>query len=103
MRTGRRAELATGAFLRVDDDQPVVALVNRTHGAVGDTRGVVTMMAHLRQVGDLDLGHLATNQLGETDPELPGIRLRLGIGGPIVADMLVFAGNLAAVAAVAER
>ena len=38
----------------------------------------------------------------ELQPELPGVRLGPGIGRPVIAHMLVFAGYLAAVAAIAD-
>ena len=60
------------------------------------------MVAHLGQVAYLDLGHLAPNGFGKTDPELAGIGLGFGVGAPVVAHMFVLAGDLAAVAAVAD-
>jgi hypothetical protein len=40
--------------------------------------------------------------LGKPHPELSRIRLGLGVGGPIIADMFILAGNLAAVASIAD-
>jgi len=40
--------------------------------------------------------------LGLPHPELTGVRLGLGVGSPVVADMLVLAGNLAVVTPVAD-
>jgi hypothetical protein len=46
------------------------------------------------------LGHGTPDMLGQPHPELAGIRLGLGIRSPVVAHMLIFAGNLTTVAAV---
>ena len=48
----------------------------------------------------LDLGHRAADVLVQFQPELAGVGLGLGDRRPIVANMLVLAGNLATVAAV---
>jgi len=53
-------------------------------------------------VGDLDLGYGAPDELVLLEPELAGVGLWFGIGSPVVADMLVLAGYLAAVTAVAD-
>ena len=55
----------------------------------------------MRAVGHLDLGHRAPHPLGELDPELADVGLGLGDGGPVVGHVLVFADDLAVVAAVA--
>jgi hypothetical protein len=40
--------------------------------------------------------------LGLPHPELPRVGLGLGNGSPVVADMLILAGNLAAVATITD-
>jgi hypothetical protein len=50
----------------------------------------------------LYFGHGAPDMFGLPQPELAGIRLGLGVRRPVVADMLVLTGYLAAVAAVAD-
>jgi hypothetical protein len=51
----------------------------------------------------LDLGDGASDKLIEFHPELAGIRLGFGIGGPVIGDMLILAGNLAVVATITDR
>jgi len=53
-------------------------------------------------VRDLDLGYGTPDELVLLEPELSGVGLWFGIRGPVVADMFVLAGDLAAVAAVAD-
>ena len=59
------------------------------------------MHAQMRTVGHLHLGHRAAHPLGELDPELADLRLGFGDGGPVVGHVLVFADDLAVMAAVA--
>jgi hypothetical protein len=58
--------------------------------------------AENRNVVHLDLGHGSPDELVLFQPELPGVWLRLGIGCPVIADMLVLAGNLAALTSVTD-
>jgi len=59
--------------------------------------------ADVMHVGQLDLGHLPSDNVFVAHPELPGVRLRLGDGGPVIAYVLILAGDLAVVASVALR
>ena len=59
------------------------------------------MVAEAGEVVDAHLGDRAHHLLLHTKPELADLRLRLGIRAPVVAHMLVLAGDLAVVAAVA--
>jgi hypothetical protein len=61
---------------------------------------MVAMIAEKGHVRDPDVGDMAANLFRQANPELAGIRLRFGIGCPVVCYMLVFAGDLATVAAV---
>ena len=94
---------APRAGFRVDDHQAIVPLVNRAFDLAGvKADRFVAVVAEHRDIVDFDLGDGAPYVLTEFQPELPGLRLGLGIGGPIVAAVLVLAGNLAAVAPVAD-
>jgi hypothetical protein len=103
MRAGIDAQLAAGAFYRVDDHQTIGALINCLRLAVGDAWSVVAVMAHLWDIADADMRYVTVYRFLHAEPELTGIWLGFGIGGPVVADMFVFTGNLTAVAAVAYR
>src|SRR5665647_84197 len=96
------AELIAAALVGVDDHGPVVALVDRLDVASGDARRLVAVLADAVHVRDIDLGHLAAHVVVDPVPELPRVGLRLGDGRPVVADVLVLAGHLAVVAAVAD-
>ena len=60
------------------------------------------MVAQDGIVGYLDPGHLASDVLGQFQPELSGLRLGFGIRSPVIGHMLILAGDLAVVAAVAD-
>ena len=90
-----------GAFFRVDDDDAVVALVDGAGLAGQDAGGVIAVLADIVHVSDSDLGHGALDDIGDLHPEVAGIGLGFGDRGPVVADVLVLAGDLAVVAAVA--
>ena len=89
-----------GRLLGIDDDQPVIALVDGV-GRCLDAGSVVAVLAERRLVGDAHAGHSPARRLLHADPEVPGLRLRPGDRAPVVVDVLVFAGDLAVVAAVA--
>ena len=92
---------AAGAFIGVDDDDAVVPLVDSFGFTGGYTGGFVTVLAHVVHVADSHLGHGSLNDVGNLHPELAGIGLWLGDGRPVIADVLVLAGDLTVVAAVA--
>jgi hypothetical protein len=60
------------------------------------------MHAQDGKVVHLDLGHGSPDILIQLQPELAGVRLGLGVRGPVVGDMLIFAGDLAAVTSIAD-
>jgi hypothetical protein len=60
------------------------------------------MLAEDRIIGHFDAGHLASDGLCHLQPELTDLGLRFGIRGPIIGTMLIFTGNLAVIAAVAN-
>jgi hypothetical protein len=55
-----------------------------------------------RHVVHLHLGRRTADKLVHLHPELSGIRLWLGVRSSVVANMLVFSGDLAGVATVAD-
>ena len=100
---GVHAVAAAGALLRVDDDQAVFALVDGSlYRARLHAGSLVAVHAQVGPIGHLDLGHRAAHALVELHPELPDLGLRFSDGGPVVAAVLVFAGELAGIAAVAD-
>jgi len=99
--TGIQTLPGAGAFLRIDNDDAVIPLVDGTCLAGGDAWCFVAMLADVVHISDPDLGYGALNDIGDLHPELAGIRLRFGDGSPVIGNMLVFAGDLAVVAAVA--
>jgi hypothetical protein len=90
-----------GALFRVDDDDAVLSLVDGTCLTRRDAWCIVAMLANVMHIPDSDLGHCALDDVGDLHPELAGIRLRLGDRSPVIANVLVLAGNLAVVAAIA--
>ena len=84
----------------VDQDQTVFTLVDLAVLGSLHTNGVLAVAAGLVHVVHADLGHGALNGLGGLPPEVTGVGLGLSVGHPIVGNMLVLAGELAAVAAV---
>jgi hypothetical protein len=97
---GIDTELAAVAFSRVDLDQSVFPLADRFMGASRDAGSVITVLAHRGLVGHLDLGDRPMDNLIELVPELARHLHRLGIGHPVVADVLVLTGNLATVTSI---
>jgi hypothetical protein len=69
------AQLTTDTFFRIDDDQSVCTLVDCLCLALLNTGGVVTMVAEVRGIGNLDMGDMAANHFSQPDPELTGVRL----------------------------
>jgi hypothetical protein len=95
--------LTASAFYRVQDYQTIFSLIkssfNRTRF---HARSIVTMLAQYRHIMHLDLGHCSSNKLILFQPELPGVRLRLGVWGPIIRHVFIFAGNLTAITSIAD-
>ena len=88
-RTGINTVLAPGALYRVDDDQAVIPLVKGSLDGTGrHAGGFITVHAEQRTVVHLYLGHCAPDVLVLLQPELSSIRLRLGIGRPVVIAVL---------------
>ena len=92
--------LAAYGFLGVDDHEAVVGAIRRVPRSLQER---VAVGMHLERVLHAHLRRLAVDRLVNPAPELPQVRLRFGIGSPFVVDVLVFAGQLAVVAAVAKR
>ncbi len=57
-----------------------------------DAGGVLAVLADAVVVGDLDFGYRAPLHVDDLVPELAGVGLGFGDGGPVVAHVLVFAG-----------
>ena len=101
-RAGIHQVLTAGSLLGIDDDQAVIAAIDRTIGRTKlEHRALLAVLAHDGLVGNAHPWHLAAVLLEQMHPEMPRIGLRRRIGTPIVFAMLVFADDLAVVAAVA--
>ena len=86
----------------IHDDQAVVALVGTASGAAFDAgRDGRSGCRRAAVYSTRTLGHLAVVGLGHPAPEVPRVGLGQRVGRPLVVPMLVLAGQLAAVAAVA--
>jgi hypothetical protein len=91
---------AAGAFLGVNDNQSIVAAVDSPcNRARSHTRGISAMHAHYRLIDYPYLGDSPSFLVVYLHPELAGVRLRLGIGCPIIPTMFVFTGYLAIITA----
>ena len=95
--TGINAKLAAGAFLGVNDNQPIRSGEYGSHRAGLYTRSIVTMLSRYKHMGYLNMRYLSPLGFIHFTPKMSPFRLRLGIGGPIVAAVLVLTGNLALV------
>jgi hypothetical protein len=100
VRTGVKALSGTDTFLRVDDDDAVFPLVDSLALAGGDAGSLVTVLADSVHVAYPYLGHCSLHHIDYLLPEVSSIRLWLGVGSPVIANMLVLAGDLAIVATV---
>src|SRR5262249_3502543 len=80
--------LAPLRLLGIDEHDPVVALFHRVAG-LGHARRIVAVIAHGRNVGDVDHWHLPALLLQDVDPLVAVLRHRRGIAGPGVADVFV--------------
>ena len=83
----------------IDDHEAIVAAINGVVLARSDAGSVFAVLARHGNVAHFDLGALAALFLVDFHPELAGLRLLLGIRHPAVSAMLVFAADLAGVAA----
>src|SRR5215467_15042555 len=86
--TGLDQILAPPRLLRIDENDPVLAFLHRVAG-LGHARRIVAMIAHGRNVGDVDHRHLPALLLQDVDPLVPVLRHRRGIAGPGVADIFI--------------
>jgi len=79
-----------------------LTLDNRLELTLLNTGRIITMMAQFWNVGHFHLWDLAPDVFVDTDPELSGVGLGFGVGGPIVGDVFIFAAYLTTIAAVAD-
>src|SRR5262245_7921276 len=86
--TGRDQVLAPLCLLRIDEHDPVLALFHRVAG-LGHARRIVAVIAHGRNVGDVDHRHLPALLLQDVDPLVAVLRHRRGIAGPGIADIFI--------------
>jgi len=100
---GINTALAAGALYRVDDDQSVISLIDSAFYRAGwDTRSIVAMHTEDGEIMHLDLGYSTSDELVLLQPEMSCVWLGFGIRCPVISHMLVLAGNLTAVAAIAD-
>jgi hypothetical protein len=103
VRTSVEAAPATRAFFRVYDNQPIFSFVyGALYRACRETGRIFAVHTQCGDIVHLDLGHAAPDVFIHLKPELAGVRLGFGVWSPVVADMFVLAGNLAAIASVAN-
>jgi len=103
VRAGIHAVLAACTLHRVDDNQAIIPLVDGPDYRAGlHAGGFIAVHAQMGAVSNLDLGHCPSHSLSKLQPELPGIRLRLGDRRLIIGDIFILADNLTAMAAVAH-
>src|SRR6516165_9350172 len=86
--TGLDQVLASLRLLGIDEYDPVVALLHRVAG-LGHARRIVAVIAHGRDVGDVDHRHLPALLLQDVDPPVPVLRHRRAITRPSIADVFV--------------
>jgi len=99
--TGIQTVLLSCAFGWIDDYCPIFSLVDGITLAGFHAGSIIAVLAHVMHIGHLDLGHLSSDMLFYPGPELAGVRLGFGNRSPIIAYMLILAGYLAVIAAVA--
>src|SRR5262245_16970686 len=86
--TGRDQILAPLRLLGIDEHDPVLALFDCVAG-LGHARRIVAVIAHGRNVGDVDHRHLPALLLQDVDPLVAVLRHRRGIAGPSIADIFI--------------
>jgi hypothetical protein len=93
---GPHALPAPGALFWIDYYQSVGPLIDAAFDrAGGNTGSGVAVHANSSDIGYFNLGYSPSDVFIHLAPELPGIRLRPGIGRPIIPAMLIFTGDLA--------
>jgi hypothetical protein len=92
-----KATLTAGTLLWVNDNQTVGSLVDSFYRTRFNAWGISTVHTQYRDVCHLDLRYRSPNMLIYLNPELPGIRLGLGIGRPVISAVLVLADKLAGI------
>jgi hypothetical protein len=92
---GVNAKPASGAFLGINDHQPIGPGVYGRHRTFFYTRSIDTMPARDKHMGDLNMRHVSSLSFIHFTPKMSPFRLGLGIRGPIIAAVLVLASNLA--------
>ena len=81
--------LLSFCLLRIDQDDAVLSLTNGP-GLVGLHTGCqVAVIAHRRNIGDIDHRHLSAFLLENVDPPVAVLRHRRRIAGKIVVDIFV--------------
>src|SRR4029450_652558 len=88
IRTALDQILAPPRLLRVDEHDAVVALLHRV-AALRHARRVVAVIAHGRNVGDVDHRHLPALLLQDVDPLVAVLGHRLRIARPGIADIFI--------------
>ena len=86
--TGVHQVLAALGALLVDQHDAVLALRDRAV-ALGDARRIVAVIAHGRNIRDVDHRHLPALLLQDVDPLVAVLWHRLGVARPVVADIFV--------------
>ena len=98
VRAGADQILAALGLHRIDQYDAVGALLDRA-GLVGlDAGRVVAVIAHGRNVGDVDHRHLPAFLLQDVDPLVAVLGHRRRIAGPVIADIFVHGGERAQIA-----
>ena len=85
-------------LLRIDDDDAVAALLDRALRRRLHAWRIVAVIAHGRNVGDVDHRHLPALLLQNVYPLVAVLRHRRRIAGPFVADIFVHGGERAQIA-----
>jgi hypothetical protein len=91
---------AAGAFLGVNDNQPIITAVDSSfNGARSHTWGISAMHAHYRLIDHPDLRDSPSFLVVYLHPELACVRLRFGIRCPIIPTMFILTSYLAIITA----
>src|ERR1700730_2396649 len=79
VRAGFDEVTAAARLDRIDDYDAVRSLVDRAIGRRTHTRSVVTLIAHLRDVGDVHHGVVASSSAFDADPVRAGVWHGFGV------------------------